>query len=82
MYYINFDTIMDYKSKYKQLPSLYFVNKYKGLVANIENKKKLKKDILLSQRANDLKTVISFARINLQDSIWIDNRYRQYIYMP
>lgn len=71
---------MDYKSKYKQLPSLYFVNKYKGLVANIENEKKLKKDILLSQRANDLKTVISFARINLQDSIWIDNRYRQYIY--
>ena len=71
---------MDYKSKYKQLPSLYFVNKYKGLVANIENKKNLKKDILLSQRANDLKTVISFARINLQDSIWIDNRYRQYIY--
>ena len=72
---------MDYISKYEQLPSLYFVNKYKGLVANIENKDFLRKDILLSQRANDLTTVISFARINLQDSIcMIDNRYRQYIY--
>lgn len=72
---------MDYKAKYEQLPSLYFVNKYKGLVANIENKDFLRKDILLSQRANDLTTVISFARINLQDSICMtDNRYRQYIY--
>lgn len=72
---------MDYISKYEQLPSLYFVNKYKGLVANIENKDFLRKDILLSQRANDLTTVISFARINLQDSICMtDNRYRQYIY--
>lgn len=71
---------MDYKSKYKLLPPLYSVNKYKGLVANIDDKKKLRKDILLSQRANDLTTVISFARINLQDSIWMDNRYRRYIY--
>ena len=72
---------MDYISKYEQLPSLYFVNMYKGLVANIKNKDFLRKDILLSQRANDLTTVISFARINLQDSICMtDNRYRQYIY--
>lgn len=72
---------MDYKAKYEQLPSLYFVNKYKGLVANIENKDFLRKDILLSQRANDLTTVISFARINLQDSIHMtDDRHRQYIY--
>ena len=72
---------MDYKSKYEQLPPLYSVNKYKGLVASMEDKKLLRKDILLSQRANDLTTVISFARINLQDSICMtDNRYRQYIY--
>ena len=72
---------MDYKSKYEQLPSLYFVNKYKGLVTNIENKNFLRKDILLSQRANDLTNVILFARINLQDSIhMIKDKHRQYIY--
>ena len=30
-------TNMDYKSKYKKLPPLYSVDKYKGFVANIEN---------------------------------------------
>ena len=74
-------TNMDYKSKYKKLPPLYSVNKYKGFVANIENESVLRKDILLFQRANDLTNVIVFARINLQDSIcMIDNRHRQYIY--
>ena len=72
---------MDYKSKYKQLPPLYSVNKYKGFSAKIEDHKALKKDILLSQRANDLANVILFARINLQDSIhMIDDKDRQYIY--
>lgn len=72
---------MDYRSKLKQLLPLYSVNKYKGLLVNIENENFLKKDILLSQRANDLTNVILFARINLQDSIlMIDNKYKQYIY--
>lgn len=71
---------MDYQSKYKQLPQLYSVNKYKGL-AYIEDNRTLKKDILLSQRANDLANVILFARINLHDSIhMIDDKHRQYIY--
>ena len=72
---------MDYRSKYKQLPQLYSVNKYKGFAANMEDDRSLKRDILLSQRANDLANVILFARINLHDSInTIDDKYRQYVY--
>ena len=72
---------MDYRSKYKQLPQLYSVNKHKGFAANMEDDRSLKRDILLSQRANDLANVILFARINLHDSInTIDDKYRQYVY--
>ena len=35
---------MDYRSKLEQLLPLYSVNKYKGLLVNIENENFLKKD--------------------------------------